>query len=159
MLVDDWCFMNYHSRLVQLKSFILIFLFFSFRKDFALPPELTLQARKSAYNLGHEIRVVLQVKIRQHWWSGDTRDDGGWCRSSSFSLICVQYQISFLQDTLVQGDMISVLVLEQEELSFMLGSPDGKGIWYTIPPLSIHAYHLLQIAIFLYLNICSQNTQ
>lgn len=141
--------MNYRSRLVQLESLVLIFLFFSFHKDFVLPPELTLQARKSAYYLGHEIRVVPQIKIRQQCKS--SKDDGGWCRSPCFSFMCAQYQVSFLQVTLVQGDMASAVALEQRELPFMSDSPNGKGIWWTIPPpLSIHAYHFLQIPIFFF---------
>lgn len=63
----------------------------------------------------------------------------------------LQLQVSFLQATLVQGDMGSASVLEQGEMSFMSDSPNGQGIWWTIPPfLSIHAYHILQISIFFF---------
>lgn len=68
--------------------------------------------------------------------------------------------VSFLQAAFVQGDMASVSLLEQEELFSMSHVPNGEGIWWTIHPLSIHAYYLLQVSIcFLQLNICSQNSQ
>lgn len=66
--------MIYHLRFKQLENFVLIFLFISFHKRIVLPAELTLQARKSE-NLGNEVRVVPQVKIRQYGKS--SKDDGG----------------------------------------------------------------------------------
>lgn len=141
--------MNYRSRLAQLQSLVLAFHFVSFHKDFALPPELTLQARTSAYYLGHEIRVVPQVKIRQHRKS--SKGDGVRCRGPCFSFMGVQCQVRFLQATLVQGDVASASVLEQKELSFMSDSPTGKGRRWPVPPsISIHAYHLQQIPILFF---------
>ena len=110
--------------------------FLSFHKDFVFPPDLTPQARKSAFYLGHKIRVVPQVKIRQHCKL--SKDDGVWCRIPYLSFMCVQCQISFLQVTLVHGDTASASMLEQGEPYFMSDAPNRKGTWVDYSSLFFH---------------------